>query len=232
LLAQEIIDLDEEIEELKEQLSLSIVTLEIDTEDAYQELYSTIEKSFQFLQTSSKKWDFTSSKLNNMIAERTSAAHSVTRSAIEILFKNLPIINCERPAMCFHNMNGGDIYFYPGFIIVYENKQQFALLSYTEVEMIFKRQRFIEEEAVPVDAHVVGKTWLKVNKDGSPDRRFAYNREIPIAEYGQIALTSDSGLNELYCFSNLEYATMFAKAYNEYASSLRTSDAMLKEFKS
>ena len=49
----------------------------------------------------------------------------------------------------------------------------------------------MEDGYVPRDAKVVDKTWLYVNKDGGPDRRFSNNRQMPVALYG--ALLMDSG---------------------------------------
>jgi uncharacterized tellurite resistance protein B-like protein len=47
--------------------------------------------------------------------------------------------------------------------------------------------------AVPRDAKVVGKTYRFVNNDGTPDRRFNNNTEIPLIEYGVVRL-SGAGL--------------------------------------
>lgn len=60
--------------------------------------------------------------------------------------------------------------------------------------------QFVETEAVPKDAHVIGYTWLKVNKNGTPDKRFKENREVPVCEYGNIRIRSGNILNiELMC---------------------------------
>lgn len=62
--------------------------------------------------------------------------------------------------------------------------------------MTFTESRFIEEAPIPPDSQVVGRTWAKVNKDGTPDRRFKGNYEIPIVGYGRLTMTSTTGLNE------------------------------------
>jgi hypothetical protein len=54
----------------------------------------------------------------------------------------------------------------------------------------------VEPDPVPKDSRVVGQTWAKANKDGSRDKRFADNYEIPIALYGSLVLKSDNGLWE------------------------------------
>lgn len=229
-LQQDLNLLEDEIEELKEQLNLSVVRLEINSEDAYTDLYKLIQKSFYLLTQSEKKWDFTSSKLTNRVAERTSASSTITRSEIEISTKGLPILQTKELPICFHNINGGDIYFYPGFMIIYETKTEFALVNYIDLTVNFGEQRFIETEPVPKDSKVIDYTWDKVNKDGSPDRRFTSNYKIPIALYGKMEFTSLSGLKESYCFSNVEYSALFYKALLEYIDTLKKSALRLKAF--
>lgn len=52
-------------------------------------------------------------------------------------------------------------------------------------------------EGVPVDATVVGQTWKYVNKKGTPDKRFKDNKQLPVALYEEVHLTSATGLNEV-----------------------------------
>jgi hypothetical protein len=66
---------------------------------------------------------------------------------------------------------------------------------------MWQDSRFIETEAVPSDASIVGQTWQHPNKSGGPDRRFKDNRQIPICLYETMHVTSGSGLNELVEFS-------------------------------
>lgn len=48
--------------------------------------------------------------------------------------------------------------------------------------------------AVPKDAKVVDKTWLKVNKNGTPDKRYKGNRQVPVCEYGRVVIESGNSL--------------------------------------
>ena len=93
------------------------------------------------------------------------------------------------------NANGGDIFFYPAFALYFVTSESFALLEYSEVKLVFATTRFIEEEAIPPDSKVVGNTWAKANKDGSPDKRFKDNYQIPITQYGKLIITSATGMN-------------------------------------
>ena len=83
-------------------------------------------------------------------------------------------------------------------------KSEVGVLNYSDIETYVHTTRFIEEEGVPKDAEVVGRTWKYVNKSGGPDRRFKNNRELPICLYGEIELRSESGLNTVLMFSNAD----------------------------
>jgi DNA-directed RNA polymerase subunit RPC12/RpoP len=66
---------------------------------------------------------------------------------------------------------------------------------------------------------VVGQTWAKINKDGTRDKRFADNYEIPIALYGELTLKSDTGLWEKFLFSNPEKMERFVESWSAFVAS-------------
>ena len=43
--------------------------------------------------------------------------------------------------------------------------------------------------------------WLKVNKNGTPDKRYKDNRQIPVCEYGEIQIISGNALDMTIMFS-------------------------------
>lgn len=86
--------------------------------------------------------------------------------------------------------------FMPERVLVFDDGQVGAI-AYQDILAEVSTTRFIESEGAPSDSQVVGRTWRFVNKDGSPDRRFNNNRELPIRQYEALRLTSQSGLNEL-----------------------------------
>lgn len=72
---------------------------------------------------------------------------------------------------------------------------RYGALDYGSVSTVLGTVRFVEETFVPNDTQVVGSTWRFVNQNGSPDRRYSNNRELPICLYQTIALQSPHGLN-------------------------------------
>jgi hypothetical protein len=103
--------------------------------------------------------------------------------------------------------------------------QAFALVDIHDVKLDYSPSKFIEEETVPPDAELIGHTWKKANKDGSPDRRFAQNYQIPILKYGDVRVTSHSGLNEAYMISNERLAHEFARAFADFQRALPAATA-------
>jgi hypothetical protein len=103
------------------------------------------------------------------------------------------------------------IYFAPDAILVVAGSSV-AALRYDQVEVDAYSIKFIEDDGAPRDTQVIGETWQFVNKKGGPDRRFTNNRKLPICLYGRLSLKSDSGLNEMFQFSQAEAATQFASS--------------------
>ena len=100
------------------------------------------------------------------------------------------------------------------------DKKEFAGVDIKDFQMKFSQQSFLEEQKIPSDTTIIDKTWAKVNKNGTPDKRFAKNYEIPIVKYGELEIKTNSGLNESYAFSSFEKSEDFAKKFTEYQNSI------------
>ena len=87
------------------------------------------------------------------------------------------------------------IYFTPDAVLIVAGNS-IAALRFDDLEIVFRRTRFIEDGRPPNDAQVVGESWRYVNRDGGPDRRFGNNRKLPICLYAEIDFKSSSGLND------------------------------------
>ena len=117
----------------------------------------------------------------------------VDRRAATVSQKSPPFISSNITSWC---IDAGDqqMYFMPDRLYVYQGGK-YGAVEYDSLNVGFSQERFIESGFVPGDATIVGSTYLYVNKNGTPDRRFANNREIPIAQYGRVVFSSSSGLN-------------------------------------
>jgi len=122
------------------------------------------------------------------------------------------------------NRTGGDMYLFPGFILYRASKQAFALIDFRDVMLRFVSTRFTERDAIPADSQTIGYTWAKCNKDGTPDRRFRENYQIPLVHYGELLFSTNDGLDVRYICSNPKSAEDFVKAWGSFQMSfLRSS---------
>jgi len=206
----------EYLEDLEKQLKNCFVNIDMDVDEQIDTKYFTLLENYKSLLSCEKIWDITSSVGVDQKKTRSAASTSVTRRLVKFGFSNIDIIKSKHDALHFKNANGGDLYIYPPFLAVLDSQKKFGLIDIRELDFNFHGQRFLEDENVPNDASVIDKTWAKVNKNGDRDKRFKDNYEIPICQYGEIELTSTTGLNEAYSLSNYEKSEKFARAMIDY----------------
>jgi hypothetical protein len=108
--------------------------------------------------------------------------------------------------------------FMPDRLLVFD-RTGVGAVPYADLQATIAEQRFIERDALPSDAAVVGKTWEYVNKKGGPDRRFKNNRELPICAYELLAFSSSSGLKEVIQISRQGVAAELAAGLRTLAGS-------------
>ena len=197
--------------------------LEIDTElseDAAR-LFDTVRTLFHAASMSARVWDVTSEEHYDRRVTRSYAARSVTRQPTSILSTTNDEIPVAGGLLCFRNRNGRDLFLSPAFLAVQKKRGQVDLIDLTEISVIYSDVRFVESGEVPVDAVTIGYAWEKSNKDGSQDRRFAQNRQFPVVVYGELLLTSPTGLRECFQFSNADAARFMVGALSTYLKHVR-----------
>lgn len=205
----------------KEELKNSIVDLHSPNSVNIQSCFKKLVDCFRLLCQSEFIWDITTSQLIDRVKTRSYASNAVNRKRVNIFFSKVDMIKTEEEAFHFQNANGGDIYIYPTLLIIVSSNKEFALIDYKDVQLEYNDSQFVEEEKFPSDSKQIGTTWAKVNKDGSQDRRFSNNYQIPIAQYGQLHWRSLKGFNEVYQFSNSDAAEKFHKEFIEYKNCYR-----------
>ena len=213
----------EAITELENQINNCFVNLEIDFDEEFDLKYKKLVATFKNLCNCHKIWDITSASLQDTVKSRSSAGTLVDKKEVRFGFKSLPDIKFDCDAMYFKNANGADLYFYPNFVVMFSSKYKFAIIGFEELDFYHRSVRFTETGKIPKDSKVVDRTWAKVNKNGTPDKRFKGNYQIPVVKYGEIQLSTDTGVNEEYEFSNYEFSEDFAIAFKDYQNLLKAS---------
>ncbi|HEJ9029286.1 TPA: DUF4236 domain-containing protein [Serratia marcescens] len=204
------------------------IAITFESSDASQRAYDAMIRAFDVLKSSVKKWDITADKAVDQFAERTLATRSVNRHPVAFDFSSTDLIQFTGRAMRFENANGDDILLYPGVAVMPRADGAFALIDLRELQISAEPRGFHEEDGVPSDASIAGHTWAKTNKNGSPDRRFKDNYQIPICIYGNITFQSQTGVTEEYMVSNADAAQAFAEAVKRYQLSLTETESLVR----
>lgn len=150
------------------------------------------------------------------------AGHTITRKPALLSKGGVKHVQCN---IDVPTLNAGKktFYFYPDRIFIADGSHV-AVCTYESLNLSTQLTRFIEDGPVPADSEVVGHTWRFVNNNGTPDRRFKNNQQLPIAQYEQLQLSSVQGVQELYHLSNVGAAEAFVQS----SSQLGRYQAMFK----
>ncbi len=205
--------------ELEEQLRLTSIATQIQLSKEQAELYFRLRDDFTALAECAAIWDVKAEKATDKFRERTIANRSVSRERIRFSLGSCELIRWEQSIPHLQNANGGDLFLYPGFILYRATRTAFSVVDFHDVKAAVATVKFHEEDGVPSDSTIVGQTWAKTNKDGSRDKRFAGNYQIPIALYGELTLKSETGLWEEFHFSNPERLARFEKSWKAFVAS-------------
>src|ERR1035441_2313104 len=208
--------------ELQEQLRLTVLATEITIDREQAEPYYRMRDAVAALSECRKTWNVLAAKTIDRIVERSTASTAITRDPVSFSLNSCDLIQWEHKVPYLPNRTGGDMYIYPGFILFRASKQAFALIDFRDVKLTFVSTQFTEDDAVPSDTQIVGHTWAKSNKDGTPDRRFANNYRIPVVGYGSLLFSSSDGLDVRYLCSNARLAEQFAKAWSAFRMSFNS----------
>jgi hypothetical protein len=209
--------------ELEEQLRLTTVATQVEIAKEQAEPYFKMRDEFAALSECGAIWDVKSYQATNKFRERTTAEKRIDRERVTFSLGTCDLIQWEQKLPHLQNVNGGDLFLYPGFILYRAAREAFSVIAFHDVKGNAVAVKFQEEQGVPKDSKVIGQTWAKCNQDGSRDKRFVNNYQIPIVLYASLALKSESGLWEEFQFSNPELLQRFLAAFNAFVVSFGAS---------
>lgn len=208
------------VQDLEEQLTHAYVNLTFTDNPQLEKSWMNCLDAFIELLKSEKIWDVTYAESVDRAKARTVAVAATKRTLIPKVKRQIEFIKSDLMPLTLPNANGPDLFFFPTFLILFKGEDEFGIFDIKEVNISMKLTGYIEEEAVPGDTEVIDYTWKKSNKDGSGDKRFKGNYQIPIVKYGEISLSSGNGLEESFMFSNFDAFSNFAKTYEHHISLL------------
>ncbi|GAA6170321.1 DUF4236 domain-containing protein [Sessilibacter corallicola] len=193
----------------RDLMSKSVVML-YDIEDEFQIMYDSLHSAFKEMSSSKKSWHMEAEGQVKDKKYHAGADNVVRRREISLSLKNPPCVktNILTPSIPVGKQT---LYFFPDMVLIFEPGGVGAV-SYKNLNVDVRKQRFIEDESVPKDSKIIDYTWRYVNKRGGPDKRFKNNTQIPIVLYEDIYFTSSTGLNERIEISKTGISAPFASA--------------------
>ncbi|QYD69153.1 DUF4236 domain-containing protein [Paraburkholderia edwinii] len=184
-----------------------------DFDDRAVQTYEQVLSAFEELRTCRASWRILASGRVLDGRYNAGAAETLRRKTASLGTGGVKHVKCNIDVPWLA-AGSNSFYFYPDRIFV-ASGNRVAVCTYESLDVAARLTRFIESDSVPGDSHVVGHTWRFVNKNGTPDRRFKSNRQIPIAQYEELQLSSAQGIQELYQFSKVGTAKGFASALSQ-----------------
>lgn len=181
----------------RDQVEKSVI-LFYDLDEAAEAAYNKLYKGFGDLSASNQIWHVHA--VGDVVAEEGEkeqpvASAELLRTPIRPAMKSPPFIetNIAVPALPVGRQT---LYFFPDRVLIYDGKSVGAI-RYPDLNLKEFPFTVLEDGPVAPDAEVVGEQYKAVNKDGTPDQRYADNVKLPEVEYAKVHLTSTAGLNEL-----------------------------------
>jgi hypothetical protein len=199
----------------RDELAKTVV-LFYELEDDAARRYKQLHEGFDSLGTCGGKWRIEAQGATRDQKHHAGATSLISRKSILLTKGQPPFVktNIEVPTI---PLGRRTLWFFPDRILVFEATGVGAV-RYEDAHIARTSSRYIEDAAVPADAKVVGHTWKYVNKGGGPDKRFKDNRQLPIAQYEQVHLTSANGLNELLQVSRVDGGLQLEEAIKGMAN--------------
>lgn len=177
-------------------------------------------RSFEELLNSQKIWIQTSKVKNREAKSSASSIVELQETALSVGVFNYIKSKFDIPIF---PIGGHFLYLYPEFAILSWTPYKFEIVDYKYIVIDYASIRFNEPGSYPSDAEKIGSTWMYVNKNGGPDRRYVYNPQIAVVRYGGITISINGHTSITYQVSNALMADEFCSNYNHFATVARSN---------
>lgn len=114
------------------------------------------------------------------------------------------------------NYSSISLYFLPDCILVRQNRS-YSYYYYSDLFLYYTEKPSLEKKNPPRDAPVIGQRWLHPNKDGSRDKRYKYNPQIPVLLLSEFLIYFKGGFQSYFQISNLRITQGFFSFLSSYA---------------
>jgi Protein of unknown function (DUF4236) len=182
-----------------------------DDSDALVQRHRALVDAFRSASQCAAIWRVTTATASRDAKYTAGAGVLISRTLTRISFNDSRVHS--NVTLAWLPLGDGTLCFLPERLLFFGRRRVMAL-AYGAVSIASAKTQFREDGLVPVDGRRIGSTWQYVNKNGSPDRRFSNNRQLPVLLYSDLLLNHPSIAFNLQ-FSRPEVASELERAINE-----------------
>jgi uncharacterized tellurite resistance protein B-like protein len=186
------------------------VVLLYEFDPVLEQAYGDLHSSASFLGQCKACWHISRSGSVHDSKYHAGASSLVDRKETKIRAKSPDFLETNVKTIAV-DVGNRTFYLFPDRLLIYD-EGKIGSVGYDEINVQVQQTRFVENTTPPRDAHIVDRTWRYVNKNGSPDKRFANNVLLPVCLYDEIHLSSRVGLNEVFQVSRYGVGISFAES--------------------
>ena len=184
-----------------------VVHMEYDFDEVGKAEYEKRFSAWKSLQNNSCIWQILSSTQNTNLKANAGASSSVSRFPVYFL-GSLPFYLRINVPVIYIKLQKEQFVVLPDKLLVFYG-DKIGAVNYSDLKFEVSYTRFVEEQVVPSDTEILDHTWKYVNKNGSPDKRYSDNRQLPLCRYGELSVPSSSGINTMLMVSNPDTISKF-----------------------
>ena len=106
---------------------------------------------------------------------------------------------------CCHKLEllQGKLFILPDRALL-KSRSGWSVIEYSELHAAVSTLKLAETTPPTSDSTIVDSVWRYANADGSPDKRFSANFQLPVCVRGQVAFRTDSGFSAILYLSSID----------------------------
>ncbi len=179
--------------------------------------YGQLVAAFRDVALCARIWRVVSQNMHGDRKHNAGATSSVERVPTALTFGGPGVLTTNVDVASL-DAAGTRVFFLPDRILTTAGSRV-GSIAYADLRVADGQTRFSEDQPVPGDTTRVGTTWLYVNKNGSADRRFKNNRQLPIALYSDLRLSHPTLALSIE-FSRSDAAALIGAALRRFVAAL------------